>query len=209
MGVPGLHPEYAANAANAGNGQGKKKKANSANKKAKEDAKVAAIFRGQKKPVNEFEAWCTQALQNLHAQIDIPTFMAFLNDIESPYEVNDYVKSYVGEGKGPKNFAKEYMERRSRWKNSMRQAQRPEDDLLPPAHAINPNAPDDAFAAVFGGHVGSGNGGHGNAGGNAGKGKGKKGKHQGGTKKMDASFLLGFSVASSDRVNAGDIDLPQ
>ena len=83
--VPGLHPASAASSGQSGHGN--KKKKNAQNKKAKEDAKVAAIFREQKKPVNEFEAWCTQALQNLHAQIDIPTFMAFLNDIESPYEV--------------------------------------------------------------------------------------------------------------------------
>ena len=83
--VPGLRPAPAASSGQGGHGN--KKKKNAQNKKAKEDAKVAAIFREQKKPVNEFEAWCTQALQNLHAQIDIPTFMAFLNDIESPYEV--------------------------------------------------------------------------------------------------------------------------
>ena len=91
------------------------------------------------------------------------------------------------------------MERRSKWKNSMKSAQQPEDDLLTPAHAINPNAPDDVA-------MGLGSGGGGGPGG-SGK-KGKKGK-VGGGKKMDASFLLGFSVSSSDRVNAGDIDLPQ
>ena len=117
--------------------------------------------------------------------------------------MNDYVKSYVGEGKGPKNFAKEYMERRSRWKNSMKSAQLPEDDLLTPAQAINPNAPDDGAGLAGSGFGGGGGGGPGGSGK-----KGKKGK-VGGGKKMDASFLLGFSVSSSDRVNAGDIDLPQ
>ena len=117
------------------------------------------------------------------------------------FQVNDYVKSYVGEGKGPKNFAKEYMERRSKWKNSLKTAQMPEDDLLTPAQAINPNAPDDTMPPGLGG-VGGGSGGLGGAS------KKKKGK-AGGGKKMDASFLLGFSVSSSDRVNAGDIDLPQ
>ena len=57
-------------------------------KKLKEENKVASIFKENKLPANEFEQWCTQALTNLHAQIDIPTFMAFLNDIESPYEVS-------------------------------------------------------------------------------------------------------------------------
>ena len=60
-------------------------------KTAKEDAKVAQIFRensAKNTPrQNEFEAWCSSALANLNAQVDIPTFMAFLKDIESPYEV--------------------------------------------------------------------------------------------------------------------------
>ena len=196
---------------NSNNNSKSKKVMNAQSKKAKEDAKVASIFREQKKPANEFEAWCSQALQSLHAQIDIPTFMAFLNDIESPFEVrnnvfgisflsltppsvrqvNDYVKSYIGEGKGPKNFAKEYMERRSRWKNSLKSAPTPEDDLLTPAQAINPQTDEFGFQSV-----------------QANGGKKRKGKG-GGNKKMDASHLLGFSVSSSDRVNAGDIDHPQ
>ena len=61
-------------------------------KTAKEDAKVAQIFRensAKNTPrQNEFEAWCSTALASLNAQVDIPTFMAFLKDIESPYEVN-------------------------------------------------------------------------------------------------------------------------
>ena len=88
--VTGLHTS--SGGGSSGGQQGKKKK-NAQTKKAKEDAKVTAIFREQKKPVNEFESWCTQALQNLHAQIDIPTFMAFLNDIESPYEVSRQIQA--------------------------------------------------------------------------------------------------------------------
>ena len=54
--------------------------------------------------------------------------------------MNDYVKNYIGEGKGPKNFAKEYLERRSKYKNSLKCAnQNFDDDLLTPAQAINPN----------------------------------------------------------------------
>ena len=56
------------------------------------------------------------------------------------FQVNDYVKNYIGEGKGPKNFAKEYLERRSKYKNSLKCATlNVEDDLLTPAQAINPN----------------------------------------------------------------------
>ena len=41
----------------------------------------------QQKSKNEFEEWCSKALQELQAQVDIPTFLGFLMDIESPYEV--------------------------------------------------------------------------------------------------------------------------
>jgi PERQ amino acid-rich with GYF domain-containing protein len=78
-----------------------------------EEAKVKQIF-GEKKPKNEFEEWCTRSLQNMQAQVDIPTFLGFLMDIESPYEVHDYIKSYVGEEKPQKKFAVDYLERRSR-----------------------------------------------------------------------------------------------
>ena len=37
-------------------------------------------------------------------QVDIPTFLGFLMDIESPYEVHDYIKSYVGEEKAQKRW---------------------------------------------------------------------------------------------------------
>lgn len=63
-------------------------KTNNRNKKsAKEEAAVTLIFREKQKPQNEFEAWCASSLEVLNAEVDIPTFMAFLNDIESPYEV--------------------------------------------------------------------------------------------------------------------------
>lgn len=66
----------------------KKKNKNNANK-AKEENKVAAIFKESKaKPANDFEAWCTTALDKLGPQVDIPTFLSFLNDVESPYEVH-------------------------------------------------------------------------------------------------------------------------
>ena len=82
---------------NSSSQQSKKKKGNNKEvpknsaKAAKEDAKVAQIFRensARNTPrQNEFEAWCSSALANLNAQVDIPTFMAFLGDVESPYEV--------------------------------------------------------------------------------------------------------------------------
>uniref|UniRef100_A0A0K2U6J5 GYF domain-containing protein n=1 Tax=Lepeophtheirus salmonis TaxID=72036 RepID=A0A0K2U6J5_LEPSM len=138
---------------------------------------------------NKFEDWCTNALKSYTVQVDIPTFLSFLESIDCPFEVNDYVNSYIGEGKGPKSFAKEYLERRSKWRNSLKKNNKMEDNLMAPATAINPGEYSE-FQSVKGS-----------------KAKNKRPK-PGKGQKMDVSHLLGFSVAS-DRVNAGELDIPQ
>lgn len=141
----------------------------------------------KQKAKNDFEDWCSRALSDLQAQVDIPTFLGFLMDIESPYDVHDYVKSYVGEGKAQKKFATDYLERRSRWKNSLKSGARYEDDLTVPASALSPG--DGEFQEA-----------------------GKKGKSKKLTKqtksKQDISHLLGFSVQGQG-VNRGELDMPQ
>ena len=96
-------PGLSSNNTNQSN-KNKKKPANKEAQKnnmkaAKEDAKVAQIFRensAKNTPrQNEFEAWCSSALANLNGQVDIPTFMAFLKDIESPYEVRSSMIKYM------------------------------------------------------------------------------------------------------------------
>jgi len=165
------------------------KKSNNKNKKKKveEEQKVKQIFNEKQKPKNDFEDWCSKALQGLQAQVDIPTFLGFLMDIESPYEVHDYVKSYVGEGKAQKKFAMDYLERRSRWKNSLKSGAKYEDDLTTPANALTPGEGEFQEA-------------------------GKKGKKTKLTKqsksKQDISHLLGFSVTGQG-VNRGELDMPQ
>ena len=64
------------------------------------------------------------------------------------FQVNDYVKNYIGDGKGPKNFAKDYVERRSKWRNALKSKKKFEDDLLTPAAAINPNNDDEVRNSI-------------------------------------------------------------
>lgn len=64
--------------------------------------------------------------------------MGFLKDIESPYDINDYVRSYLGNGQDAREFAKNFVERRSKWRNAQKKAVA-EDDMCKPAHAVNPN----------------------------------------------------------------------
>lgn len=47
----------------------------------------------------------------------VPTFVTFLKDIESPFDVNDYVRSYLGETKDSRDFAKQFLEKRSFYRN--------------------------------------------------------------------------------------------
>ena len=53
----------------------------------------------------------------------------------------------MGEGKAQKKFATDYLERRSRWKNSLKSGARYEDDLTVPASALSPG--DGEFQVSF------------------------------------------------------------
>jgi len=70
--------------------------------------------------------------------VSVPTFVGFLKDIESPYDINDYVRSYLGSGQDAREFAKNFVERRSKWRNAQKKAVA-EDDMCKPAAAVNPN----------------------------------------------------------------------
>lgn len=52
--------------------------------------------------------------------IAVETFVAFLRALESPFEVNDYCRSYLGENKDSKDFAKQFLEKRSYYRNQER-----------------------------------------------------------------------------------------
>ena len=42
----------------------------------------------------------------------VPTFVSFLLDVDSPYEVHDYVRMYLGETKQAADFSKQFIEKR-------------------------------------------------------------------------------------------------
>jgi PERQ amino acid-rich with GYF domain-containing protein len=135
-------------------------------------------------PQDDFTRWCFEKVQAIGGSVDIPTFVAFLKEVESPYEVGDYVRSYLGDGKEAREFSRDFLERRSRWKNARKDGGGSlEDNLCRPASAVNPNSND--FQEV--------------------KAKGKKPK-KGKMQKVD-SRILGFSTsAATDRLNVGNRD---
>ena len=53
----------------------------------------------------------------MHVLPLVPTFVVFLKDVESPYDVSDYVKSYLGDNKETKEFVKQFLEKRSYYRN--------------------------------------------------------------------------------------------
>jgi PERQ amino acid-rich with GYF domain-containing protein len=81
--------------------------------------------------------WREMGLKYVNIPVLVPTFVGFLRDIESPYEVKDYVRLYLGEGKEVQEFAKQFLERRSKWRSAQRAAPL-EDDMCVPAPAVNP-----------------------------------------------------------------------
>ncbi|KAK7869595.1 hypothetical protein R5R35_003385 [Gryllus longicercus] len=148
----------------------------------KDEALVMKLFEQKSQRGDEFDQWCTKALDNLQATVDIPTFVGFLRDIESPYDVKDYVKLYLGDEKEAQEFARQFLERRSKLRSAQRAVPQ-EDDMCVPAPAVNPLSTD--FQEV--------------------KGKGKKAKKSK-MFKVD-NRILGFNVtAAQDRINVGDRD---
>jgi len=91
---------------------------------------------------DEFTKWCYDSVESIGSSVDIPTFVGFLKEVESPYDVADYVRSYLGDGRDAREFGREFLERRSRWKNSRKDGGESsgfEDNLCRPAAAVNPN----------------------------------------------------------------------
>ncbi|XP_013144920.1 PREDICTED: PERQ amino acid-rich with GYF domain-containing protein 2 isoform X2 [Papilio polytes] len=133
--------------------------------------------------VLEFDSWCKNVLMTWDKAVDVSTFVSFLKDIESPYDVKDYVKFYLGESKDANDFARHFLEKRSKLLRVGTVT--PSDDLCSPAMAINPRMSLSGYQEL--------------------KGKGKKAKKNK-MLKVD-SRILGFSVtAAEDRINVGDID---
>ncbi|KAL8581827.1 hypothetical protein ACOMHN_010201 [Nucella lapillus] len=147
---------------------------------------------------DDFTVWCEAFLEGMEVQVDIETFVSFLKEVDSPYEVHDYVKSYLGENKKAREFGKQFLEKRSHFNNKARkEKQQEEESIWGPAPAVNPRE-------IRGNMVQTSNMDYGftEVGG---KSKGAKKKRR--MQKLDGSTLLGFTVAKDpNRKNAGEIE---
>ncbi|XP_051781079.1 GRB10-interacting GYF protein 1 isoform X1 [Erpetoichthys calabaricus] len=95
-------------------------------KKTEEEEKLLKLLQGMK-PQDGFTTWCEQMLHALNtttSNIDVPTIVSYLKEVESPYEVHDFIRSYLGDTLEAKEFAKQFLERRAKQKaNHQRQQQ--------------------------------------------------------------------------------------
>ncbi|KAM6453210.1 GRB10-interacting GYF protein 1 isoform 2-T2 [Liasis olivaceus] len=96
-------------------------------KKTDEEEKLLKLLQGIHKPQQDgFTQWCEQMLHALNASsnLDVPTVVAFLKEVESPYDVHDCIRSYLGDTLEAKEFAKQFLERRAKQRaNQQRQQQ--------------------------------------------------------------------------------------
>ncbi|XP_015668630.1 GRB10-interacting GYF protein 1 [Protobothrops mucrosquamatus] len=96
-------------------------------KKTDEEEKLLKLLQGIHKPPQDgFTQWCEQMLHalNVSSSLDVPTVVAFLKEMESPYDVHDCIRSYLGDTLEAKEFAKQFLERRAKQRaNQQRQQQ--------------------------------------------------------------------------------------
>ncbi|KAM4042857.1 GRB10-interacting GYF protein 2 isoform 2-T3 [Anomaloglossus baeobatrachus] len=157
-------------------------------KKVEQEEKLVRLFQGATKCADGFTQWCEQTLHALNTahSLDVPTFVSFLREVESPYEVHDYVRAYLGDTLEAKDFSKQFLERRNKQKPAQQKPQ-------PVTH--------DSGWAVY--QTSQSNSQHTTL--ETAQSAGRKKKKQ---KMVRADpSLLGFSVnASSERLNMGEIE---
>uniref|UniRef100_A0A8C8EXX7 GYF domain-containing protein n=1 Tax=Oncorhynchus tshawytscha TaxID=74940 RepID=A0A8C8EXX7_ONCTS len=95
-----------------------------------EEDKLLKLLQGIKMPQDGFTTWCEQMLHALNTQanntsspLDVSTIVAYLKEVESPYEVHDFIRSYLGDTMEAKEFAKHFLERRAKQKQNLQRQQ--------------------------------------------------------------------------------------
>ncbi|XP_038573944.1 GRB10-interacting GYF protein 2 isoform X1 [Micropterus salmoides] len=173
------------------------------NKKVEEEEKLLKLFQGVNKSQQDtFMQWCEQTLHTLNTanNLDVPTFASFLKEVDSPYEVHDYVRAYLGDTPEAKDFAKQFLERRAK-QNANQQKQAPQNQQ----QALKQQQQDSVWGGTGSSSLYQSNHTSGQQQRFETVTSGKKKKKQ---KMVRADpSLLGFSVnASSERLNMGEIE---
>ncbi|CAA9997079.1 unnamed protein product [Nesidiocoris tenuis] len=110
---PIQHPGAQQKAANQQNQAQQQQQNKESKNKAKRDEMAVMKLFSVNSNNDEFMQWCTQTLSKIQSgTVDIPTFVAFLRDIDSPDEVCEYIKLYLGDSAEASDFAQQFIERR-------------------------------------------------------------------------------------------------
>ncbi|XP_030636768.1 LOW QUALITY PROTEIN: GRB10-interacting GYF protein 1 [Chanos chanos] len=170
-------------------------------KRTEEEEKLLKLLQGMK-PQDGFTTWCEQMLHALNtstnnssSSLDVATIVAYLKEVESPYEVLDFIRSYLGDTVEAKEFAKQFLERRAKQKaNHQRQQQQLAKEV--PGLAMNSFPLQSMFQAVHAGKSGMGY-----------EQAGKLKKKQPMMLHSDPS-ILGYSFhAAGDRLGVGEMEM--
>ncbi|KAL3995540.1 GYF domain family protein [Acanthocheilonema viteae] len=111
----------------------------SANKSERGSAEHEAVKKIFKQSVtssgNALTSWMINRVKQLNQQVDADVFAAFIEGVDNPNEVEDYIIGYLGESRLVKELIREFLERRSQ----ARQKREPvdKDDLTHPAQAAD------------------------------------------------------------------------
>ncbi|XP_048379998.1 GRB10-interacting GYF protein 2-like isoform X2 [Stegostoma tigrinum] len=183
-------------------------------KKTEEEEKLLKLFQGMSKTQDGFTQWCEQMLHVLNTanNLDVPTFVSFLKEVDSPYEVHDYIRAYLGDTPEAKEFAKQFLERRAKQKaNQQRQQQQQlTKELLSLTGnlALQPDRLQDSIWGIGSNSLQSLFQGNHNSAQQSSYESSQAGKKKKKQKMVRADpSILGFSVnASSERLNMGEIE---
>ncbi|XP_016405229.1 PERQ amino acid-rich with GYF domain-containing protein 1-like [Sinocyclocheilus rhinocerous] len=136
-----------------------------------EEERLLKLLQGMKSQ-DGFTTWCEQMLHALNTSAnnssssqDVPTIVAYLKEVESPYEVLNFICSYLGDTVEAKEFARQFLERRAKQKaNHQRQQQQLSKEmaglsmnnfpLQDTVRGMNPSALQTMFQAVHSGKGG-------------------------------------------------------
>ncbi|XP_072543515.1 GRB10-interacting GYF protein 1 isoform X1 [Salminus brasiliensis] len=141
-------------------------------KRTEEEERLLKLFQGMKAQ-DGFTTWCEQMLHALNTSTnnsssqDVATIVTYLKEVESPYEVLDFIRHYLGDTVEAKEFAKQFLERRAKQKaNHQRQQQQLSKEvagltmnsfpLQDSMRGMNPTALQSMFQSVHSGKGGMG-----------------------------------------------------
>uniref|UniRef100_A0A1I8EIE4 GYF domain-containing protein n=1 Tax=Wuchereria bancrofti TaxID=6293 RepID=A0A1I8EIE4_WUCBA len=141
-------------------------------------------------------SWMINRVKQLNPQVDADVFAAFIEGVDNPNEVEDYIIGYLGESRLVKELIREFLERRSQARHKKEPVDK--DDLTHPAQAadaLSTTAANNKFDSSTSQQILTGGG------------KRKKKGNKGSKLVVDGACLGFKGTVDPNRVNVGEIDI--